>query len=1145
MANNSISQIIRQFLEMNQNSLETYEKISEAITTDKQTVTIDLFDENGALKTVQVPAFGYLKREIERLDTNMKSLSGLGQGDAAVRMKDGTFRQIQKSKLKTPAKAVSAVAVPTEFSTKSNYFFESFLNPLLTIKLDVAGQVPADTEKIKVKRYLIDSQAPASAEWFDQTIKGSDALEINNLVSLLETNNVAYNVDEEVIDAPVRSTQYFGSFDVSKVRTVQRNVVVDGVSVTKSVKLYSLNKFTYSDSNKNLNDTELLKVGDELLVNSGSASTKYRVVALSTDTLEAELLLIEGYEPILVGAAQLKIYKNKEAYNAIDINVGFDERVVVFIKPVDPDSNLEAEIWSPGAAFYTNDLLITLPNGQVQTLAQYYKEEVADFGQMIKALKDDSIPPATLGVTPDAPTLEANNFKVVQINTHLTENDAFNKIKKLNSNKVEAEENIKRLDDDIAARRAKLATTKYPTLVAKDRENNELTTALNRRAAESKLYTSLVNEIVSTSNSSAVKSITPKYRVRGFWSIPTAKLAAETMPQEIVQFKVQYRYLSTDGNPAAVSQIEFSDRDKNKTAVFSNWNEILTPVRKRVKDETTGKYYWDLENVEDGQAININQLDIAIQEGEVVEIRIKSISEAGWPANPVESDWSDVTRIEFPTGTQASQAVTTIVDATTQEVALVKMMDELESKGFYTHIADSFQVNEKYFAHEASSISSGFLSPEQSPISLMDKLIAMQQELDALRAQIDGVKGELAIKLEFEDGTSQVLQNNTVTQIFAGYYTDEIKDLQIKKGHIVTKTFKLILENTKATKLELISRLIGNRTLPSYNSGTDLTAYNGFGVEPGSTPATEIASDSFYTNNGKYDLVPIQYQNMSGVNTGLSYFNDSPYQSAQLRGQYVYSRYKNVAADSILYATDNIDSSWASGYNSSQIDYEYELTNINQLKTDTGFTGSGYMFDGFYDLAGNPSSCDLVQEGLSADYDNGLFLHVNHPELVGSTWTGGANNIYGNGRFVQAKTANIRANQPGGNQQSGFYYDSVLNRTIKMSFEPNDQYMLGGKSCGAYLFMSPLSTSSLSVDADNNQGVRQISGNSSISVDIIFQYRMTDYAGTSDSATGYVGGISSTALSNLSYSKRIGIDIFDSQTNEFHIDLEVFAKYKA
>lgn len=1123
---------------MNQNTLQTYEKISEAITTDKQTVSVDLFSENGQLRTVQVPAFGYLKREIERLDTNLKSLSGLGQGDAAVKMADGTFRQIQKSKLKTPAKSVTTVAAPTLFSTKSNYFFESFLNPLLSIQLDVAGQVQADTEKIKVRRYLVDSNDAASAEWFDTNIKGSDVLTTPELVSLLETNNIKYLIDEQVIDAPVRSTQYFGNFDVTNVRTTQRNVLVDGVTVTKTIKLYSLNKFTYSDSNKTLKDTESIKVGDELMVNSGSASTKYKVVSLNTDTLEAELLLIEGYEPIKIGSIQLKVYKNKEAYNSIDINVGFDERVVVFIKPVDPDSNLEAEEWSPGTAFYTNDLLITLPNGQVQTLSQYYRAEVADFGQMIRALKDDSIPPATAGVVPGTPTLDAVNFKVVQVNTHLTENDAFQQVKRLNANKVTAEENLKKLDEDISARRSRFATTKYPTTVAKDRERNELTAALNQRTAESKLYSSLVNEIVSVSNSSSVKSIAPKYRVRGFWSIPDARRAAETLDQEIVQFKIQYRYLSTDGNPSQITQLEFNDKDKKKTASFSNWNEILGPVRKRVRDEVTGKFFWEGENVEDGQAININQLDISIQEGEVVEIRIKSISEAGWPSNPVVSDYSDVIRVEFPFGTQASQSVVNIIDENTKEVAVVRVMEELESRGIYQHVSDSFTANEKYFAHEASSIASGFLTAEQSPISLLDRLLSMQREIDALKAQIEGVKGELSVRLEFEGGDSQLIQKNAVTQVFAGFYTDEVKDLQIKKGHIVTKTFKIVLENTKATTLELIARLTGSRSLPTYRSG--LASSLLVGVDPGSSPATEVAQDTYYTTIGKYDLVPVQYQNMSGVNTGLPYFNVSPFQSGQLRGQYMYSRYFNISEDSTLYQADDIDTSDTTG----RIPLEYELFDIQSFVASQSIPTSGYVFSN-WSAVGNPEGVDLVSAGFSAEYDGGIHLHVNHPELIGATWSGGANDIYDNGRFVNAKTAVLKSTDPLGNQQTAFYYDSTLDRSTKMSFSPNDQFLLGGKSCGAYLFVSPLSISSLSVNADNREGVRQIAGNSSISVDVIFQYRMTDFAGTSDAAIGFIGGISSAPLANLSYSKRIGIDLFDSEDNEFRLDLEVFARYKA
>ena len=71
-AYNSISQLLEQFLELNTNSLETFNRINEAITTDKETVTVDLYNPNDSkMKSVQIPAFGYLKREIERLNNNL------------------------------------------------------------------------------------------------------------------------------------------------------------------------------------------------------------------------------------------------------------------------------------------------------------------------------------------------------------------------------------------------------------------------------------------------------------------------------------------------------------------------------------------------------------------------------------------------------------------------------------------------------------------------------------------------------------------------------------------------------------------------------------------------------------------------------------------------------------------------------------------------------------------------------------------------------------------------------------------------------------------------------------------------------------------------------------------------------------------
>ena len=1126
---------------MNQNSLENYEKISEAITTDKKTVSLDLFDEQGNLKTVQVPAFGYLKREIERLDQNFKSISGIGTTDAAVRMKDGTYRQIQKAKLKSPANSVTNIDTPREFVAKTNNFFESFLNPLLQVQIGVNGQVDTGTEKIKLRRYLIDSTDALSAEWFDDNIKGLDNLELNTMISQLETAGVKYILDEEVIDAPVRSTKYFGGFNVIKVRTAQRNIVVDGVSQTKTVKLYSLDKLTYSDSDKSMNETESLKVNDELLVNSGNNSTKYRVIAINNDTLEVELLLIEGYEPIKVGANQLKIYKGKDAYDQIDVSVGFDERVVAFIKPVDPESNIEAEVWSPGTAFYSNELVITRENGEVQTLADYYKAEVSDFGQFIKSLKEDSIPPSTVGITPDAPQVNADSFKVVQVNTHLTKSSAFQDIKKLNSTKTSTKDKIKRLDEDLAKKRAEVATKNYKSSIERDRDRNELTSMINERTAESKLYSSIVNDIKSTASDSAIQSIAPKYRVRGFFPMPTAKLAGDTVPQEVVQFKIQYRYLSADGTPSDVNQIEITEEGSTKTGVFSNWIEMKSKARKRIKDEVTGKYIWANETIEDGQAVNINQIDIPIQPGETVEFRVKSLSEAGYPANPVESDWSGITRVEFPSGTQTDDSIVTLIDQNTKEIAKVELLDELESVGIYQHLNDSFTVNEKYFSHESKSIASGFLTSEQSPISLFDKLIEMQNEINALKEQIAGTLGELAVKIQYEDGTVESVQNGTVKQIFAGYYTDEVADLQIKKGHIVTKTFKVLLENEKATPLELIARLAGDRKSTAFTS----TVNTNFGANGSQTSIpSEVTDDAYYLLQGKYDMVPSLYQNATAPEfASTNFLNEAPNQSAQLKGQFMYSRFKDVANSSQLYATSNLDTSDTSG----AIAHEYAMYDIRPDNISGGPADS-FIWTGDWDSNDDPvvtSTSILSTAGIS--YNSSILLHKDHPEINGLTQTitnapAYYNDIYDGGlKHTQSKAAKVNG------QQMAYFYDNSANRTVKMAFEPNDQYLLGGNSCGAYLFMSPLSIDTLSVDADNTSGKYTVKTgeNNAVSVDIVFQYRMTDYAGAAESSLGLLGGITGSTPTNLTYSKRIGLDILDSENNKFSFDLEVFAKYTA
>ena len=153
--NNSISNSLKKLLEINANSLKTFERINEAVTTDRKDIPLEILTDDGS-KTVSIPGFGYMKRELERLDKNLKALSGLGKGSTRVKLPDGTFQNIITTSLKTPANDLSSLPRPTAFVSKPNYYAEDFLNPMLTVQMDVSGQIPNDTERVVVKRILFD-----------------------------------------------------------------------------------------------------------------------------------------------------------------------------------------------------------------------------------------------------------------------------------------------------------------------------------------------------------------------------------------------------------------------------------------------------------------------------------------------------------------------------------------------------------------------------------------------------------------------------------------------------------------------------------------------------------------------------------------------------------------------------------------------------------------------------------------------------------------------------------------------------------------------------------------------------------------------------------------------------------------------------
>jgi hypothetical protein len=1171
---NSISQLLEQFLELNTNSLETFNRINEAITTDKETVVIDLFNPNtNKTQTIQIPAFGYLKREIERLNINLNSLSGLEGSNANIRLKDGSIRAVHASRLKGPSPSITSLDSPTTFNTKLNAFFEDFLNPLLVINLDVTGQIPVETEKVYVERYIFDESDLRTVTDFDEIYKGESEIDYSSFKTQLIDNAYVYSIDSEVLNMPMRMIQYAGLFDVIKVENIEKNFIVNGVTSTKTVKLFTVNKLSYTDTDKLLKDTETLKINDSLIVNSGKYRTRYQVISIDSATSQLELLLLEGFESIKVGANQLGIYKDVDTNLNIEIKVGFNERQIIFVKPIDPTSKIPAEYFSPGVSFYSNELEIVNSTGNSMTLAAYYKNEVSDFGQFIKSLKVDYIPPSSVGIVPNPPVITTSNFKVVQVNKHLTDNSNTDKIKQLKSDKISTEQSLKRLDESIKQKKSLINTKKFNSSAEKDVNTNELSSLVLQKETESKLFSSIITEIKSSAESADLQTVSPKYRMRGFWSIPEPKKIGNEVSQEVVQFRIRYRYASTSGKTAIIDQIKFKDETNSteKTAAFSNWVEVLGPVRKR-KLNSLGIYSWIIESEEDADAVNFNSIDVSINPGEVVEFMIKSVSEAGFPANPIESSWSEIYKFEFPQGEVNTDEMASVIKTNEMDALRVQIQQDLDSIGVYSHVAESFKVDDKTYAHSANSVASGFLTSQQNPISVYEKLLELQNEVLSLRAVIEGTLGELLVRIIDESGNVTQVTNNTTVQLFAGYYVNEIPTTG-GKGFIVSKNFKIELSNTKATNLELIARIIGDtsKALPVSSSNVI------FGLGEG-TPEESYSNDSYYTGEAKYDLVPVMYQNVpniAGSAYDKTYFNIGPSQSTQLKGQFIYSRFKNLANDENLYVINegdngdiNPDSS-GEGYGYGYDSYEYGLSfNYNTVPTISGvskitnFNSStitpwpstvspdDFIWTGDFDgdqLAKRTSVFNVT----NAIYSNGIFMHINHPLLLNGTIS--AISIISNGMVGMPKTAPLKSTDANGKKQTPLRIIETKNNlntlglrsTAITGFSPDDQYLLGGKSCGSFLYVSPLNVDSLIVDADNKRGKKIIPGGkaNSVVVDLIFQYRMTDYYGAGDNGTGRIAGVISSIFTNLTYSKKIGIDILDFGGNSFQFDIEVYSKY--
>lgn len=1116
-SSNSVTQFLDTVLRVEQNSFEILTKLSQIVAGSSQTVQVSVENTDGTFSSYELPSIGFLQNEIRRIDKNFATLSGM-DGEAIVRMPDGSYKKLIEPRLFREPAEIGSLQVPVKFYNKPNWFFENFLSPLLFVNFDVSKYVDFDLQQVYMKRVILNTIDDNQKSYFDNNYRGKNDVDHDSLLKDLAAQKIGYFVDEDVVNLPSTIVRFSGSFTiVNMVDEIQQTLNSNNVTVNTKVTRYVFDKITYTDNLLTTKESMTLKVGDKIDLDE---LTQFEITFIDSSTNKVGLRKMSGLDSLGIGS-KLSVSPVPFSVKNVQINIGFNEREVLFVKPIDKNFNVTTRNFSPGVAIFTNDLTIDTPDGTL-TLEEYYNSQVSDFSKVFLGTAKEKPIPAVLAVPPDAPSVSLENFKVVLINSQKLDTSSINEIKKKTAQKNSVSSEISQLDIAIEKKKQELNTSKFNSDAERNAVKNQLDELIREKTAKSNLYASLVQDLSTLAQNPPASVDSPKYRVRGFWPIPAPKVSENTAPQSVVQFLVSYRYLSLNGNAPGSEQYDFIDNSgKTVRAYFSNWVEYKTELRKKIFDTTTGVYKWAEENLQDADTININQLDIPISKGEKVEIRIKSISEAGWPMNPQMSDWSSTIVIDFPSELEQESEIQTSLKQADAEQIRVQFNQDLAARGVDTHLATSFVQKDKYYAHTADAIASGFFNADGSIIDLYNKIKELENNYNSLKAMIEKAKGVLSVTIVDPAGSSYSIANNSTVSLFSGYYSDRVSALPAseRKGAILTDIYKLVIKNSAASPLQLAS---------SYPGGLDLDL-------PVSSPTT---SDKDYDISRRYDLGSISLSGLRNTSTrnGIKY-QASPFQSSQVLSQYIYVRYTDIGLKNPLIEVEGLTASL--GPVPSNFTYYPDLTTVG--------TQASFIWNGFY-TGTAPNGNGYATE---------FCIHIDHPEIN----DGSAPSLYSKNlpafsttsavypKFVHAYAFERDSSVSNSSLQSRYCLPSNVNGDVdsypvKLGFYNNDRYLIGKKTCGSYLFMSPASYADILVNGTDYRAIRSVEfgDENAIEIPIIFQFRMTDYYGTSNTGTGRIGGVDNVI--NLTYVKKMGLDVLVKDESVFSFDLQISAKYK-
>ncbi len=794
---NSMASQLADVNRLNNNGLLLMKAMYEAITSNKETVTTTIELQDGTKSNIVIPSNIYIKSEVERLRSTINNMVGLGdtKSGTIVSINDGSSDKLRDITLTTFKKGLdklkkNELGIVDQINITENPLIEKLLSPLTSLKITLP------------KRFNNESSVVVTKIFLDSLEGLSDGFSYAQTRQYLATNNIVHNIKEGRQDLTPSKQRFYGDFNIMSIENNNNDTFT-----------CRFDKKTYNDSDNVVENSRELEVGNTLLTNDGLSIYKITNIVDNGLGVFVTVTHISGFSSLDVGISALKFYDDTISQKVVEVPVKGQDKFVLFFSSLDSRSNVQG-VYSEAILVDTDNLKV-VSNSIEFNFNTYFASNILGLGQHLESIVKDNTVPRSLATPIVKPVLDTEFFKVVQVNKHITNTADTKKLKKYSSEKNRLSSEISKITDLIKKTSTRINKGQYKSRDEKSADESTLSSLTKKKNDKQAMYNSTVDNIKSLSTFLSAPKASPKYRIQGFWAIDEPKSEITGDLQRVVRYNVRYKYVPSNSDVSESSSINVD----GKEGLISAWNEFKTIPLKKTYDTVKKKFVWNVVNISDADVNNINQLEVPISYGENVVIQIQAIGEAGYPNNPILSEWSSPIKITFPEELAQDEQVKSIVEGNENDLVKVEVTREFESRGIDKLLSKAYTEQDRTFYLSSDDIASTEYTTEQKTISVGEQVRSLKLELQSIKELITRRSTSYSVELIAPNGRVYPVNKLGTVSLFAGHYTDVVDVNQITTyGNMVEVVFYLKLVNYNATSADITSISSGILTEDTTNN---------------------------------------------------------------------------------------------------------------------------------------------------------------------------------------------------------------------------------------------------------------------------------------------------------------------------------------